>query len=389
VTGPTTRIGVVGGALGAVVDERGKLTPDRALWHLEWWVGADDRWHLPSREAAVRQALVDGMPVVRTAMRVPGGDAVHHAYGAGPLAAVEVANDSPTPFVAALVVEGASHLAVFASTIVVNGRPTVATGRPPSRWAVGTDASTERVVASGGATDGPFVPRSDRGARLSAAFLYPVAHRTTLRAAVALAPRDDLGPGDAARLPAPGDAARGWRAQLERGMRTDLPDPELQGAIDSARADLLLAGQAWLPDPAVVGALHDWGFVAEAAEARKRLRRRDRRRLDRRAVLPREEATGCLLGAAGPAFLAGVRATLVQEEGANVRLLPALPDEWRGFPLDVRAAPTGPGPVSWSVRWHGERAALLWEAPPGTVLTAPRLDPDWSTNEAAGEALLG
>ena len=45
------------------------------------------------------------------------------------------------------------------------------------------------------------------------------------------------------------------------------------------------------------------------------------------------------------------------------------------------------------MRWHGDRPALLWELAPhagaGPVrLTAPGLDPSWSTSEVAGDALL-
>jgi hypothetical protein len=51
--------------------------------------------------------------------------------------------------------------------------------------------------------------------------------------------------------------------------------------------------------------------------------------------------------------------------------------------------------VSYAVRWHGDRVALLWEvAPHDDVtdplrLTAPGLDPGWSTTDLRGEALIG
>ena len=35
----------------AIVDPRGLVTPWVDGWSLDWWIGADDRWHLPSREA--------------------------------------------------------------------------------------------------------------------------------------------------------------------------------------------------------------------------------------------------------------------------------------------------------------------------------------------------
>ena len=73
---PSNTIGVLGGNRDATVDRRGMVAPRATTWELDWWIGADDRWHVPKREAAVRQHLVDGMPVVQTAMRVPSGDAV-------------------------------------------------------------------------------------------------------------------------------------------------------------------------------------------------------------------------------------------------------------------------------------------------------------------------
>jgi hypothetical protein len=64
------------------------------------------------------------------------------------------------------------------------------------------------------------------------------------------------------------------------------------------------------------------------------------------------------------------------------------PPAWRGQALEVRAAPVGAGTVSYAVRWHGDRPALLWDAPPGTTVRIPGLDPDWESSAATGEALL-
>jgi len=71
-----TMVGNVGSPWEPIVDPRGLVTPWFDGWSLDWWIGADDRWHLPSREVAVRQSLVGAAPVVETAMRVPSGDAV-------------------------------------------------------------------------------------------------------------------------------------------------------------------------------------------------------------------------------------------------------------------------------------------------------------------------
>ena len=81
-------------------------------------------------------------------------------------------------------------------------------------------------------------------------------------------------------------------------------------------------------------------------------------------------------------LLTRVRALLAHEAAdGTVTLLPELPAAWRGHGVDVRDAPTRAGPVSYSVRWHGDRPALLWEVPPGVPLRAPGLDPGWTTRD--------
>jgi len=68
------------------------------------------------------------------------------------------------------------------------------------------------------------------------------------------------------------------------------------------------------------------------------------------------------------------------------------PPEWDGEGVEVHDAPTGCGRLSLALRWHGPRPALLWDLVAhgrGAVgITAPGLDPEWSTMERSGEALL-
>jgi hypothetical protein len=389
-------VGILGGKRVGAVDARGTLAPERALWTLGWWIGADDRWHIAAQEAAVRQSLVDDMPVVRTVMRVPGGDAVHEVFGAtADTVVVDVENDSPAPFVVAFVVRGATVVAISDSTVLVDGVPALTAMRPPSRWASSTGGGLADVVLGGGALDGPMPTVRDRRATVDTAFLYPVAHRTRLRVGVALGRLDGAGLAgvDLTAIPAADAVARGWRAQLDRGMRVELPDAVLTTAVDEARGQLLLAGQAWRTDPVVFAALEDWGFDDEAVAAWARLGLLERRRSRRGAPsLPSSWRTVReLVGRAdteSASLLLGVRDLLVRDGDDEVTLLAVWPDEWRGQPLDVRDAPTRRGPVSCSVRWHGDRPALLWEAPPGVTVRAPGLDPIWSTTEPRGETLL-
>ena len=129
-----TAVGNVASPWEAVVDPRGLLTPWFDGWSLDWWIGADDRWHFPSREVGVRQRLVGASPVVETAMSVPGGDAVQRVYavqGDDELTVVEVENRSRLPFVVAFAVrpynaEGLAvveRITVHDSVVAVDGRP--------------------------------------------------------------------------------------------------------------------------------------------------------------------------------------------------------------------------------------------------------------------------
>ena len=102
-------------------------------------------------------------------------------------------------------------------------------------------------------------------------------------------------------------------------------------------------------------------------------------------------------GWAAAELLTFVRDLLVREVGdvpGGLALASLVPDAWYGQGWEVHDAPTAAGHVSYAVRWHGDRAALLWEVTPHAGvdrvhLTAPGLDPSWSTTERRGEALLG
>ena len=83
----------------------------------------------------------------------------------------------------------------------------------------------------------------------------------------------------------------------------------------------------------------------------------------------------------------------VGEGAASLDLLSWVPSDWYGQGIEVHGAPTAVGTMSYAVRWHGERPALLWElevhdAALPVRLRAPGLDPSWSTDRARGEALL-
>ena len=68
-----------------------------------------------------------------------------------------------------------------------------------------------------------------------------------------------IGATEPGALPDAAAVARGWPAQLDRGMRVELPDEPLQRAVETARAATVLAGQAWRVEPEVVGGARGLG----------------------------------------------------------------------------------------------------------------------------------
>lgn len=490
----------VGG--GAAVDRRGTLTRTDVGWSVEWWVGAEDRWHVPSREPSTRQRLVDGMPVIETSVRVPGGDVTSRAYhavigGIGDAAVMEVANQSPVPVVVAwAVVPGVSAVRrielLGGRSVVVDGRGALMLPGAPRAGAWSESGGADLVARiEGGPTDSRTASVTSRAGRAAAAFVYAVPHGTTIRAVM---PRAATGRHAAtASVPSSADVGRGWAARLERGTRLSLPAGRLADAFRVNRAFLLLAAGARL-DPRVayrvVAALDAVGLDREARavlavehtgapdrataaaasvsalavhwrltgdrttvdeaipavalairvlgrgsggwvrrgllDGAELLRAWGHEDVARRAdallarMEPADEAgdgdTGedpidvdGLLGlvsdapptlvwsdpAVSACLVASVRRMLVHGAAATatVAVCTRLPEDWKGEGIEVHGAPTELGTVSFAVRWHGERPALLWnvEARPGVdavQLVAPGLSPRWSTTQRAGEALL-
>ena len=178
-------------------------------------------------------------------MRVPCGEVAHRAYGVtasdGAVVAVEVENRSPVPLTIGLV-----SARRRAGRVEVDG-----TG--------GARRRLGRARALGGAA-----PLGDRGLdRRSRSWRAKRAKDRSSRSTVRVSSRCSsrcrtgrrCGPRSASAadrvsaraLPAAEAVVRGWDAQLERGLRVELPPP-VGERVDAARADLLLA-----PRDALVG----------------------------------------------------------------------------------------------------------------------------------------
>jgi hypothetical protein len=372
--------GVTGSRWRATITPWGGLEP----WDgepLDWYVAADDRWHVPATEAAVRQRRVAGTPVTETRVRVPNGDVVQRIYSvvdAGGVTVVEIENESTLPVAVAF------------------DRRGVLTERP-----VG-DVPIEGI-------DLP-----------DTAFVLPLGHRATVRIGV---PHGGTGGGRLpARLPTATQVVRGWTTLTERASRLVLPDGERGSAlaerITAERSELALGAvphpvddpvacclalgelvrmgeraEHWLPElvdaVAAVGREPGWdGDVALAAADRVLAAGEERRaRRDLARIL-----AGRMAAPPPTAVPDGLRVVpwierLMCTDGA---LLPAgLPSAWLGQPVEVHGVPTvGAATVSFAIRWHGVRPAVLWEQSGGPVeLTSPALAPGWCSAAPTGEAL--
>ncbi len=374
---------------------------------LDWYIAADDRWHVPSSEPTIRQARVEGAPVVETRMRIPDGDAVQRVWavpdGDGNVI-VEFENESPLPFAVAL------------------SGPRVVTDRPTSDTAIqGIDLPEGSIV-------------------------LPVGHRATVR--VALPFPGGAGPSRLGGVPPALAVVRGWTRVVEQASRLVLPDERLVEALVAARCDLLLEGPVGAADDPVgflldVAELVRCGdsaaaWLLDVVEPAERVAKHAARRgasdddvadalaalgacrivavragdaraandIDRTAdrLASRHGALDASAGSAGAiASFADVRRgssvgrfvrSIERRIADGGRLLPGgIPTSWHGSNFEVHGVPTSPTTtVSFAVRWHGERPAVLWEQhstndSPMVLLSAPDVDPEWRTSDATGEAL--
>lgn len=321
--------------------------------------------------------------MTETRVRVPQGDVVQRVYSvadSGGITVVEVENESTLPVAIA-----------FDRRDLLTERPI---GETP---VVGIDLGAD-------------------------AFVLPLGHKASLRVGIGHTESDG-------RLPtvaSAGDVVKGWVATAQRAGSFILPESgvSLVDRVFAARCDLLLEGiPTESPDGfllgldqvnrmggAVPGQLSasmlevaeavselgpDTGWIRAAAlaaadrilwSAREQRARRDLARMWNPddgelppVAVPQPDRSDL-----------DIIAWLERRCVSNQHLLPAgIPADWRGHPLECRDLPSSTGStVSFALRWHGERPAVLWEQHgPAVTLRAPSLDPEWSSDEIAGEAL--
>ena len=394
-------VGVRGAQWQSEVTPWGDVLVDGEI-RLRWFIAADDRWYEPARETTVRQRQVSGVPVIETRLKVPGGDAVQRVYGAanfGGVVIVETYNDSSLPFAVAF------------------DRGDISTMRAPSPTGVqGIDLPSGSVV-------------------------FPVGHHATMRAAIrigaAIKNSEQLTASELEALPSYEQVERGWLAALQTSSRVDLPELSWSTLLTQKRCEILLSepqiferqtdevefildiaervgmgdkAAQWASDVAVAAEkiikrcaqnkIVQWdedrailaaGMVLDrAGESRGR---DDVARVWSRLVdtgVSREMSALTKSSSRGPAWIESQ--LVAHRRDGTIDICPRGIDEsWLGVNFECHKLLATPlHTISYAVRWHGERPALLWDidGPTGVRVVASAIDPSFSSTDIRGETLL-
>ena len=407
-------LGIRGGGWNAIVNERGSIRLNDGSPVLDWHIAADDRWHDPSTEPSVRQTRRAGVPVIETRLRIPGGDAIQRVYAvadAGGLVVIEITNESTLPIAVAFT------------------RPDLISSRTPS-------------------------PRGAQGIELPVgSVVFPVAHSSTLRVALSapLNVANETANVDVERLPSFEQLQKGWLKAVEQAGYVIVPEGAVAPLVARLRSDALILSGHEIEDWGI-GAGGDCANdpVAYMLTLQELLRMGEKLtgdsaqiRVDHAArlaqcvetllkdhkkssVLPWDVERALFAGqfvfsrmgesraaddvaaaqlrmssAAEPPnvmptdirAIAWVEEKMVamQRDGSVQIFGRGIPRLWLGANLECHRVSAGPmHTVSFGIRWHGEKPALLWEVagPAGIKLTAGKCDPTWTSVEATGETLL-
>jgi hypothetical protein len=340
---------------------------------------------------------------VETRLRIPSGDAVQRVYAVadhGGLLVIEISNESTLPIAVAFT------------------RNDILSSRQPS-------------------------PLGPQGIELpKGSVVFPVAHGSTLRVALA-SPRATGGTVNLEQLPSSEQLQRGWLNSVERAGYALVADKSLSPLINRLRSDaLVLSGNhesEWGTDLVGADATDDVAYLLTLHEL-VRMGEKVNHHLERvvdivEALLRKNKksaeiewdveralfAARCILLALGEHRAAGdvlasqqrlapasalpnaapkdirVIAWLDEQlvsprrEGGAAVLRFGVPRMWLGVNMECHRVVASPEhTVSYGMRWHGEKPALLWETngPFGLRLDAGATDSAWHSGEASGDALM-
>ena len=150
-------------------------------------------------------------------------------------------------------------------------------------------------------------------------------------------------------------------AEIERAAKRADRDWTLHAALDGAATVLAMAGEH--------RALADLDRV--------------RAKLAPSATLPAEAPSEPLR------LVAWADRRLVRTVAGSLSLLPDdMPDDWYGLGFEAHRVPTiGADSLSFAVRWHGFRPAVLWDQHGAAHRLTSPFAPDWSSADSRGETL--
>ena len=437
----------------AVVDERGQLQTIDRRWSFQWGVGVGDRWRVAHVTPGARRHRINDAPVYETRLRVSGGDVFQRVAvandGVSRVLVVEFENASSDAVAVALVGRAiGGEVLVSRDSASLDGRVWIR----PERQAGGVVAVCGAQDPWSEIQKGPNAePVSVRGTEVAAGLVMALPHRQSVKFQVVIEGKTSArsaSPAEIASgwLAVTADALSVDVADVDLGTawRRILGDLVVQAGSDDPRSAaeaapiLDIAGldrEADRARTAVVASTEAGHLRGTAAVAALRaLASRDLRLgkvsgLDELADVlvagaaesldsetanllawaletsaPRAAADAHRLSAkvdAGaeyrpvtPAAIAAGRVLVPLIDDSllkRIDLLPEVPAEWFGRPVDVRGFGTFWGRISFSVRWHGRRPALLWERAGShdrVELRCGGLDPSWSSVERHGETLL-
>jgi hypothetical protein len=220
---------------------------------------------------------------------------------------------------------------------------------------------------------------------------------------------------------------RGWIAQTQRASRLHLPDITMVDAVTAARCELLLNGppsasdidhgddvdpaafllgvaelvrlgdkpSIWVPDIATQlersaragtqissGAVEAAARVLHAAGEHRAVD--DLRRMTLAVVTdPPPDLNPGLSPGLVPSW---VERHLVVSDEHCAQLMPwSFPEAWLGVDFEAHGLAIGLGStLSFAIRWHGDRPAVLWEVSGAPM---PLAHDSWTTGQLSGEAL--
>ena len=415
-------IGVRGGAWLGGVNAWGDVFVD-GKERLRWFVAADDRWYRPSRETTVRQREISSVPVIETRIKVPGGDAVQRVYGVadfGGAIVVEVFNDSSLPFAVAFdrgdiaAMREPSPTGVQGIDLPVGSVVFPVGHHATLRVAIligDLERNLERKISAQELESLPSFEQVERGwlAALRVASRVDVPEAswesilTTQRCKLLLAGDGGAtGDGESGRDDDFVDLILDRAERVKLGDKADQWVDEVAAATESViRRCAKNRNAKWFDERAIVLASM---VLNRAGEKRGQ---KDVAQAWSRVV---SDAVGLgdfglVLGVdaevdrdqianfSGVRQIAWVESQLVaQRHDGVIEICPrGIDAAWLGANFEChRLVASAEHLISFAVRWHGEKPALLWEidGPAGARVAASAVDGTFSSVEMRGETLL-